>query len=73
VSRRHDIIRNRIRTLRAERWLSQAELATVLGVSRQTVNAIETGRHVPNLPLAFAVSRFFGVPVEALLLEDEPH
>lgn len=45
----------------------------VLGVSRQTVNAIETGRHDPSLPLAFAIGRFFGLPVEAVFVEDEPH
>ena len=48
-------------------------LATVLGVSRQSVNAIETGRHVPALPLAFAICRYFGLPVEAVFFEDEPH
>ena len=73
MARRLETIRGRIRTLRAERGLSQAELATVLGVSRQSVNAIETGRHVAALPLAFAICRYFGLPVEAVFFEDEPH
>lgn len=45
----------------------------VLGVSRQSVNAIETGRHVPSLSLAFAISRYFHLPVESVFVEDEPH
>ena len=68
-----DNMRNRIRTLRAERGLSQAELAAVLGVSRQTVNNVETGRVIPSLPLALAVARYFGTPVESIFLGDEPH
>jgi len=44
-----------------------------LGVSRQTVNAIETGRHVPSLPLALRISRHFRLPVESVFYEDEPH
>lgn len=42
-------------------------------MSRQTVNAIETGRHVPSLPLAFAIGRFFGLPVDGVFSEEEPH
>ena len=68
-----DNMRNRIRTLRAERGLSQAELAAVLGVSRQTVNNVETGRVVPSLPFALAVARYFQTPVESIFLGDEPH
>ena len=55
---------NEVRRLREARGLSQGELATKLSVSRQTVNAIETGRYLPSLPLAFAIGRFFGKPIE---------
>jgi putative transcriptional regulator len=55
---------NRLRVLRAERGWSQAELAGRLAVSRQTVNAIETGRYDPSLPLAFAIARLFGLAIE---------
>ena len=57
---------NTIRQLRAELGLSQAHLADLLNVSRQTVNAIETGRYDPSLPLAFAISRLFSQPIEAI-------
>ena len=53
-------MKNRLRVLRAERDWSQAELAERLDVSRQTVNAIETGKYDPSLPLAFRISRLFG-------------
>jgi putative transcriptional regulator len=59
-------MRNRLRTLRAERKWSQAELAEQLGVSRQTVNALEVGRYDPSLPLAFKLARLFGRPIEAI-------
>ena len=55
---------NRLRVLRAERRISQAELAELLDVSRQTVNAIEVGKHDPSLPLAFRIARVFGQPIE---------
>jgi len=55
---------NVVRTLREARGLSQGQLAQELGVSRQTVNAIETGKYLPSLPLAFALARFFGRPIE---------
>ena len=55
---------NRLRVLRAERGWSQADLAERLAVSRQTVNAIETGRYDPSLPLAFAIARLFGLAIE---------
>ncbi|WP_459205475.1 helix-turn-helix transcriptional regulator [Pseudomonas sp. MLB6B] len=61
---------NRVRELRAERGWSQAELATRLGVSRQTVNAIETGRYDPSLPLAFNLARLFEQPIEAIFQPD---
>ena len=62
-------MRNTLRVLRAERDWSQAELAERLGVSRQTVNAIETGRYDPSLPLAFNISRLFGQPIERIFLD----
>jgi putative transcriptional regulator len=61
---------NRLKVLRAERDWSQAELAEQLGVSRQTVNALETGRYDPSLPLAFKIARVFGQPIESIFLED---
>lgn len=62
-------MKNRIHDLRAERGWSQAALAEQLNVSRQTVNAIETGRYDPSLPLAFAIARVFGQPIEAIFQE----
>ena len=59
-------MKNRLRELRAERRWSQADLAERLGVSRQTVNAIETGRYDPSLPLAFAMAALFGCPIERI-------
>ena len=56
---------NRLKVLRAERNWSQADLADRLGVSRQTVNALETGRYDPSLPLAFRIARIFEQPIEA--------
>jgi putative transcriptional regulator len=63
-------VRNDVRKLRTEAALSQGELATRLGVSRQTVNAIETGRYSPSLPLAIAIARLFGKPVEVIFHVD---
>jgi putative transcriptional regulator len=62
---------NDVRERRQHAMLSQAELARALGVSRQTINSIETGRYVPSLPLAFALSRFFGVPIEEMFDADD--
>ena len=59
-------MRNRVRELRSQRGWSQAELAERLDVSRQTVNAIETGKYDPSLPLAFALARLFGKRIEEL-------
>ena len=61
---------NRLKVLRAERSWSQQDLADRLGVSRQSVNAIETGRYDPSLPLAFAIAEVFGLPIEAIFLKD---
>ena len=55
---------NDVRRLRAERGLSQQELAQAMSVSRQTINSIENGRYTPSLPLAIALARFFGKTVE---------
>ena len=66
---------NRLRVLRAERGWSQAELAGQLKVSRQTVNAIETEKYDPSLPLAFRISRVFNQPIESIFefrAEDSP-
>ena len=57
---------NRIRELRAVKRWSQADLADKLGVSRQTVNALETGKYDPSLPLAFKISRLFDLTLENL-------
>jgi putative transcriptional regulator len=63
-------MRNDVRDRRAAQGLSQGALADALGVSRQTVNAIETGRYLPSLPLALALARFFRAPVEDLFHPD---
>ena len=60
---------NRLKVLRAERNWSQADLADELGVSRQTVNALETGRYDPSLPLAFRIAKIFGQPIESIFSE----
>ena len=57
-------MKNELRVLRAERDWSQADLAERLGVSRQTVNALETGKYDPSLPLAFKIARLFRKPIE---------
>ena len=59
-------MRNRLKVLRAERDWSQADLAERLDVSRQSVNAIETGKYDPSLPLAFKIARLFGMSIEAI-------
>ncbi len=57
-------MKNEVRTLRTARGLSQQQLAEAMDVSRQTINSIETERYTPSLPLAIALARFFGRPVE---------
>lgn len=64
-------VRNSLRELRTQRGLSQAELAAILGVSRQSVNAIETGRYNPALPLAIGIARFFRRQVEEIFHLDD--
>lgn len=59
-------MKNRLRVLRAERTWSQADLADRLDVSRQTINAIETGKYDPSLPLAFRIARLFGRSIEGV-------
>lgn len=59
-------MKNRLKVLRAERSWSQADLAKQLDVSRQTVNAIETGKYDPSLPLAFRIARLFGRSIESV-------
>ncbi len=59
-------MKNKLKVLRAERDWSQAKLAENLGVSRQTVNAIETGKYDPSLPLAFTMARLFEMPIEEI-------
>lgn len=63
-------MKNRLRELRAERRWSQADLADHLDVSRQTVNALETGRYDPSLPLAFRIGRLFDLPIEEIFSEE---
>ena len=63
-------MKNRLKVLRAERDWSQGELAERLDVSRQSVNAIETGRYDPSLPLAFRIAALFELPIEAIFSND---
>jgi putative transcriptional regulator len=63
-------MKNRLKVLRAERDWSQGDLAERLDVSRQSVNAIETGRYDPSLPLAFRIAELFGLPIEAIFSKD---
>jgi putative transcriptional regulator len=65
-------VKNSLRVLRAERDWSQAELADQLGVSRQTVNALETGKYDPSLPLAFKIARLFDRMIEEIFDPEEP-
>lgn len=64
-------MQNDVRELRAAKGLRQEDLANAMKVSRQTINAIETGRYLPSLPLAIALARFFGKPVEELFHGDD--
>ena len=63
---------NRLRELREARGLSQGALAEQLAVSRQTINALETGKYDPSLPLAFRIARTFGEPIERIFFDDSP-
>jgi putative transcriptional regulator len=64
-------VKNRLRVLRAERDWTQADLAEKLAVSRQTVNALETGKYDPSLPLAFRIARLFGARIEDVFRPEE--
>lgn len=63
-------VKNRLKVLRAERNWSQQDLAQRLGVSRQSVNAIETGKYDPSLPLAFRIADLFGMAIEDIFQRD---
>ena len=65
-------MKNRLRELRAARKWSQADLAERLEVSRQTVNALETGKYDPSLPLAFRIARLFGLQIEDVFIPEQP-
>jgi len=64
-------VKNRLHILRAERDWSQADLADHLGVSRQTVNALETGKYDPSLPLAFRIADLFGMKIEDIFIPEK--
>ena len=64
-------MRNEVRKLRESQALSQGDPAKQLGVSRQTVNSIETGKYLPSLPLALAIGRFFSRPVEEVFRDEQ--
>lgn len=64
-------MKNRLKILRAERSWTQNDLARALDVSRQTVNAIETGKYDPSLPLAFRISRLFELPIEDIFNDEQ--
>jgi putative transcriptional regulator len=64
-------MKNRVGQLRTARGISQGDLATVLGVSRQTINSIENGRYLPSLPLALAIARNFDSTVEEIFIPDQ--
>lgn len=63
-------MKNRLKVLRAERNWSQQDLAERLGVSRQSINAIETGKYDPSLPLAFRIAALFALPIETIFIAD---
>lgn len=63
-------MKNRLRVFRAEHNLTQEELADRVGVSRQTINAVETEKYDPSLPLAFKIARLFGKPIEEIFFPD---
>jgi putative transcriptional regulator len=63
-------MKNRLKVLRAERDWTQGDLADALGISRQSINAIETGKYDPSLPLAFRIADLFALPIETIFLRD---
>lgn len=64
-------MKNRLKALRAERDWTQAQLAAQLEVSRQTVNALETGKYDPSLPLAFKAARIFGLRIDEIFIDEQ--
>jgi putative transcriptional regulator len=66
-------VKNQLAELRNEKGWSQADLAEQLGVSRQTINSLERGKYDPSLPLAFSISRLFGLPIEQIFQPDDQH
>ena len=64
-------MKNRLKVLRAERDLSQAQLADLIGVARQTIIALESGKYAPSLPLAFKLAKIFHQPIEQIFQPDE--
>ena len=70
-SRSADAVKSKLRVLRAERGWSQADLAERLAVSRQAINAIETGKYTPSLQLAFTVARLFALPIETIFSDED--
>ena len=68
-----ELMKNRLKVLRAERDWSQAELAGRLGVSRQAINAVETGKFDPSLPLAFKLARLFNLKIEEIFDDEANH
>ena len=64
-------MRNNVKELRSEQRWTQAEFGASLGVSRQTVNALEAGRYDPSLPLAFTIARVFGLTIEEIFFPDD--
>jgi putative transcriptional regulator len=65
-------MKNRIRVFRAEKGWTQAELAQIVGVSRNSINAVETGKFDPSLPLAFRIADAFGQKIEDVFLREDP-
>ncbi len=65
-------MKNQVRLLRTQRGLAQGQLAEAMGVSRQTINSIENDRYTPSLPLAMALARYFGLPVEEMFDDQGP-
>lgn len=64
-------VKNQLAELRNEKGWSQADLAEQLGVSRQTINSLERGKYDPSLPLAFKISKLFGLPIEQIFQPDD--
>lgn len=71
IGRIYFIMKNRLKILRAEKNITQEELAKQVGVSRQTINALEVGKYMPSTILALKISRFFTVSVEAVFILEE--